>query len=163
MYRSLKKVLQIIVVLKMKEFLFPVNYLQIIQKEKRKKKVWRMYFLMTLCKLSYEMRELSFFIEESENILYNLCTQNIIRNKLNNWVIFNQIASLSISLFQLKKSNINMSEAVDMSHRYQRRDLIWIYIDNMYNTENNIKKSIEYMIGSGKIATWNGMGLNEWV
>ena len=109
------------------------------------------------------MRELSFFIEESENILYNLCTQNIIRNKLNNWVIFNQIASLSISLFQLKKSNINMSEAVDMSHRYQRRDLIWIYIDNMYNTENNIKKSIEYMIGSGKIATWNGMGLNEWV
>jgi len=109
------------------------------------------------------MSILSFFIDESEKIIYNLCIQNIIRNMLNNCVIFIHIASLSISLFQLKKSNINRSDAIDISHRYQRSDFIWIYIDSMYSTENNIKKSIEYIIGSGKIATWNGMGLNEWV
>ena len=46
---------------------------------------------------------------------------------------------------------------------YHNNDFKWIYIDNIYNPENNIKYNTEYIIAKGKIGTWYGIGVNGWV
>ncbi|MDP2395351.1 MAG: hypothetical protein Q8S84_08165 [bacterium] len=58
-----------------------------------------------------------------------------------------------MSYFQLKNSNIKNNEAIETSHTYQINHLICIYIELMYDKENNIKNNIEYIIGRGNIGT----------
>ena len=76
---------------------------------------------------------------------------------------FIQIESFNISVFQLKNSNIRSIQENIIIQIYQRSDFKWIYIDNIYNIENNIKNKTEYIIDSGKIGTWYGIGVNGWV
>jgi len=84
----------------------------------------------------------------------------IIKNIANNCTIFIHIIFLNISYFPLKNSNISNIDEKSINHIYHINPLIFTNIEVIYKDENKMKKIMEYIIGNGKIGTWNGTGEN---